>query len=80
MQNQWCYTRDGRLTLGPVTWQELRLMALAGEISPSDVVGHVGMAEPMRAGGVDGLFTRDRPPVGHGLPMDCAAKTADRTH
>lgn len=58
MTTRWCFTRDGRITFGPVTWQELRRMASKGDLLPSDVVGHVGMAHPVRAGDVAGLFGR----------------------
>lgn len=53
---RWCYTRDGRMTFGPVSWEELRRMASKGELLPSDLVGHVGMARPLEAGDVAGLF------------------------
>jgi hypothetical protein len=56
MTSQWCYTRDGRMTFGPVTWQELKRMALTGELLPSDVVGPIGMVTTMRAGKVAGLW------------------------
>ena len=59
MSIHWCYTRDGRTTFGPVTWRELRRMALKSELLPSDVVGHVGMPKSMRAGSVPGLFAPD---------------------
>jgi hypothetical protein len=67
MSTHWCYTRDGRTTFGPVTWRELRRMASAGELLPSDVVGHVGMPKSMRAGGVAGLFAPEGQP---GSPVE----------
>ena len=67
MAIHWCYTRDGRTSFGPVTWQGLKRMASTGELLPSDVVGHVGMPRSMRAGGVAGLFARDGQP---GSPVE----------
>ncbi len=61
MSTHWYYTRDGRMTFGPVTWQELRRMASTGELLPSDVVGHVGMRKSTRAGRVAQLFTPIEP-------------------
>jgi len=57
-----CYSRDGRTTLGPVTWQELRRLAAIGELLPSDVVGPIGMPHSMKAASVPGLFDRKGEP------------------
>lgn len=66
MSTHWCYTRDGRTSFGPVTWQELRQMAEKGELLPTDVVGHVGMPRSMRAGTVPGLFAPEDQPTSSG--------------
>lgn len=76
---QWCYTRDGRTTFAPVTWRELRRLASNGELSPSDVVGPVGMPTSMRAASVPGLFApARRGPDGTGVPV--AADSDRRGH
>src|SRR4051794_16088579 len=59
MTRQWCYTRNGRITLGPVSFQELRRMVQTGQLRPTDVVGEVGMRYPRRAGDVEGLFVSE---------------------
>ena len=64
MSTHWCYTRDGRTTFGPVTWDELKHMASKGKLLPSDVVGHVGMPKSMMAGGVSDLFAPNGRPSG----------------
>ena len=56
MSTHWCYTRDGRTTFGPVTWQDLMRMASTDELLRSDVIGQIGMARSIRAGSVPGLF------------------------
>ncbi len=64
MSSYWYYSRDGRISFGPLTWQELMRMASTGEFLPSDVVVHVERAKSMRAGTVPGLFAPSVQPSG----------------
>ena len=50
-------SRDGRATFGPVTLQRLKQFVLTGELSPSDLLGRIGMAMTVKAGTVAGLFS-----------------------
>lgn len=52
----WYYSRD-KQKLGPVSFDELRELARAGQIGPSDMVLEVGQAKWTPAGSVAGLFT-----------------------
>lgn len=63
MSTPWCYTRDGRTTFGPVTWQDLVRMASTDELLPSDVIGQIGTARSIRAGSVPGLFASSGQPI-----------------
>jgi len=56
MPSYWYYTRDGRMILGPLAWQELKHLASTGELLSSDVVGQIRMSKPVKAATVAGLF------------------------
>lgn len=56
--HEWHYTR-GADQAGPVSFEQLRAIAAAGEIHPrTDLVWHHGMDEWKPAGEIDGLFAK----------------------
>jgi GYF domain 2 len=66
----WHYVHDGR-SVGPVSTIELREMAIAGTLQPSDLVWKQGMENWVAAGQVTGLMRRSSPP-----PIPTAVQTA----
>ncbi|MCZ2344396.1 MAG: GYF domain-containing protein [Bacteroidales bacterium] len=71
--DQWYYSHDGERT-GPVTLPALRALAEAGGLARDDLVWADGMANWVRAGGVDGLFPPGpNPPP---LPADAVGPNA----
>jgi hypothetical protein len=61
MSSQWYFTHDGGEMLGPCTSKELRVLASAGKLLPTDRIRKEGMEKPVRARRLKGLFT---PPAG----------------
>ena len=64
MAAEWHYSKDGQRH-GPVSAAELKALARAGKLVPTDMVWKAGMAEWRVASGVKGLFpapTSDSPP------------------
>ncbi len=82
------YTKDGKTKLGPDTDQQLRELARAGYIGPSDMLKREGMGKWMWAGEIAWLFPIPNPTtasdagaeVGMGERLVKAAETADRLH
>ena len=56
MAKQWFYSHCGQKVLGPVTSTELKALASKGEVGPYDRVRTHGMARPVAALGIKGLF------------------------
>jgi hypothetical protein len=56
MAKQWFYSYCGQKILGPFTSGELKALASRGEILPHDRVRRHGMAQPVTALRVKGLF------------------------
>jgi len=61
MSSQWHYFQDGK-QFGPVTSGDLKTLAASGILTPSDAVQRSGMAHPIPASAIRGLFP-DVPPV-----------------
>src|SRR5581483_1247536 len=61
MELEWYYARDGVQT-GPVTFDDLKAAAAAGQFGPGDLVWKDGMADWAPARTVSGLFTGPPPP------------------
>ncbi len=57
MMNKTWYYRRNDTQLGPVSVEELRQLAVSGQLSPTDLVWNEGMAEWAPASKVKGLFT-----------------------
>ena len=55
MANQWYYSKNGN-QCGPVAAAELKALAVAGKLLPTDLVWKDGMASWQPAGKVKGLF------------------------
>lgn len=62
MAQDWFYGRSGR-SQGPVSWEELKERAAAGEVARTDLVWTTGWAEWRAAGEVAGLWTAPAPKV-----------------
>ena len=62
MSQQWRYSRDGGATVaGPVSSGELKRLADARQLSPTDLVWADGTDKQVPAGRVKGLFPADQP-------------------
>jgi ABC-type multidrug transport system ATPase subunit/ABC-type multidrug transport system permease subunit len=57
MPSHWFYSTDGKPPVGPVSATELRAVAKAGRLQPTDLVWKEGMAQWILAGQVKGLFS-----------------------
>jgi hypothetical protein len=66
-EQQWFVSRDGQRQ-GPLTSQQLKAAADAGQLSPSDLVWKEGLAEWAKASGVRGLFASSPPPIAPSPP------------
>lgn len=83
MAKAWYYTKDG-VRHGPVASAELRDLAKAGVLSPSDPVWKEGMKRAVRAGKLKGLYDQiGDPPTGqnNGGPLadhDVASGTGEK--
>jgi hypothetical protein len=56
MPGEWFLARVGHETVGPVTSQQLRQMAVQGEVQPADLVWRPGLPKWVPAGQVKGLL------------------------
>ena len=56
MPFRWFYSPGGQKVLGPRTSSELRLLASTGLLLPNDRVRRQGMADPVQASRLKGLF------------------------
>jgi hypothetical protein len=56
MAAEWFVAREGQQTLGPVTGQQLKQMAAAGQVQPHHLVWRQGMPKWVAAGQVKGLL------------------------
>lgn len=55
MSEQWYYTRN-KQQQGPVTFDQLKQLAAAGQLLPTDMVWKEGLPQWLAASGVSGLF------------------------
>ena len=62
MAQQWYYEKDG-IQHGPVTSQQLKQLAVSGELQPSDSVCRDGRDERKPAKAVKGLFAEESAPM-----------------
>ena len=67
MADQWYYTHSGQQA-GPVSSQQLRQAAVAGQLLPSDLIWKQGMAAWALAGKVKGLFPSPATKASPSLP------------
>ena len=58
---QWYYTQQGQ-RLGPVSEEQLKQLAAAAQLKPTDMVWKHGMANWIHASQVKGLFPPSGPP------------------
>ena len=56
MPNRWYFTRDGRSRTGPLSDRELKDLAVAGQVLPTDRVWREGKRKWVPAREVKGLF------------------------
>jgi len=71
MAAEWHYTKEGQ-KCGPVSAAELKALAQAGKLTPTDMVWKAGMAEWKVASGVKGLFQTVTPVSSPPLPAPAA--------
>lgn len=57
MANLWYYTKNGQ-QMAPVAAEELKRLAVAGELKPTDLVWREGMANWVQASATPGLFPK----------------------
>jgi len=70
----WYYTRDGKSRLGPFSFQQLAMMAKAGQLLPSDMVRHEGAPRWQAANQFPGLCPpAPKPGAGPGVADVVAA-------
>ncbi|MGA2032037.1 MAG: DUF4339 domain-containing protein [Thermoguttaceae bacterium] len=62
MAHEWYYT-ENRERRGPVSEEQLKELALAGQLTPTDLVWKKGMAQWVAAGQIKGLFTAVQAPA-----------------
>jgi hypothetical protein len=62
MVAEWYYTEQGQRR-GPVTWEQLRQLALGGQLRPADLVWKNGMAQWSAASSQSSLFEVAPPPA-----------------
>ena len=67
MSEQWYYARAGKQA-GPVSAAELKQLASAGQLSPTDHVWKNGMAKWEPATKVKGLFSAPVAPMAQAIP------------
>jgi len=71
MSAEWHYTKNGK-KIGPVSAADLKALARAGELSPTDMVWKEGMAEWKPAKSLKGLFQTATPVSSSPLPAPAA--------
>jgi hypothetical protein len=71
MANDWFYTQQGKASPAPVSAAQLKQLADAGRLQPTDLVWQVGMAGWVAAAGIKGLFPY-KPPAEQ--PADATKK------
>jgi hypothetical protein len=64
MPGEWFLARVGHETIGPITAQQLRQMAVQGEVRPADLVWRPGLAKWVSAGQIKGLLQATAPQSG----------------
>jgi len=62
METQWYYAQQGQ-RLGPVSSEQLKELAAAGRLQPSDLVWKEGMAQWAAADRIEGLFSAVQAPT-----------------
>ncbi len=61
MATEWFYTQNGQQAPAPVSAADLKRLATAGQLQPTDMVWREGMANWVTAGTVKELFPASRP-------------------
>lgn len=67
MAQEWYYQQDGRKH-GPISGADLKQLAAAGKLRPTDLIWKQGMAKGASARSVKGLFPADQPPMVTAVP------------
>lgn len=67
MASEWHYSREGKM-YGPVPLSELKKLAEAGELAPSDFVWKEGLLEWVEASSIKGLVPSKDPSSGQCPP------------
>ena len=78
MAQQWYYKQDGTKH-GPVTSQQLKQLAISGELRPSDSVCRDGRDDWKPAKAIKGLFNVDSAGPSIGSPDADATVTSDHS-
>jgi hypothetical protein len=78
MPTEWFYTVNGQQAPAPATAAQLKQMAAAGQLQPTDLVWQEGMANWAPASTIKGLFSGGRPADPAPLVEAPAAKTRGR--
>ena len=76
MSQQWFYSKNGQQQ-GPVSPEQLKQLAAAGKLQPTDLVWKEGMSQWVAASSIKGLFTAPSIPTPPALPPPIPAQPAN---
>jgi hypothetical protein len=80
MANEWHYTLNGQQAGAPITSAQLKQLAAAGQLQPTDMVWQEGMADWVPASSIKGLFGgKDASPTGAAPPPMVVPVAAPRS-
>jgi hypothetical protein len=61
MANDWHYTHNGQQAAAPISAAQLKQLAVAGQLKPTDLVWQDGMTDWVPASSLKGLFSSGKP-------------------